>query len=117
MSTITIVIQEPPYVANNKAWHALRFAGAALAENMEVRVFLLERGVELGRKGHEVPEDKENLEALLVELLEYGLEVQACGMCLNTCCLEESGMIAGITRGSMKALAGWVKSSDNVLTF
>ena len=30
MTTITIVIQNSPYKENNKAWHALRFAGAAL---------------------------------------------------------------------------------------
>jgi len=117
MSTVTIVIQEPPYSESNKAWHGLRFAGASLAENMEARVFLLERGVELGHKGHQVPEGKENLEALLAELMECGLEVQACGMCMNTCCLEEGDMIQGITRGSMKSLAGWVKTSDHVLTF
>ncbi len=35
---ITIVIQNSPYRGNNKAWHALRFAGAALAEDMSVRV-------------------------------------------------------------------------------
>jgi len=34
MTTITIVIQNAPYKENNKAWHALRFAGAALAEDM-----------------------------------------------------------------------------------
>jgi sulfur relay (sulfurtransferase) complex TusBCD TusD component (DsrE family) len=31
MTTITIVIQNAPYKENHKAWHALRFAGAALA--------------------------------------------------------------------------------------
>jgi len=31
MKTVTIVIQNAPYRSNNKAWHALRFAGAALA--------------------------------------------------------------------------------------
>ncbi len=30
MTTVTIVIQNSPYKENNKAWHALRFAGAAL---------------------------------------------------------------------------------------
>jgi len=31
MTTVTIVIQNSPYRENNKGWHALRFAGAALA--------------------------------------------------------------------------------------
>jgi len=46
MKTVTIVIQNAPYRSNNKAWHALRFAGAALAEDMGVRVHLLDDGVE-----------------------------------------------------------------------
>lgn len=29
----------------------------------------------------------------------------------------EEGLIEGIEKGSMKALAGWVKSSDHVMTF
>lgn len=117
MVSLTIIIQEPPYTENNRAWHALRFAGAALAEDMTVRVFLLERGVELGHKEQKPPEGKENLEQLFSELIECGLEVMACGMCMNTCCLEESDMIKGIYQGSMKSLAGWVKASDHVLNF
>ncbi len=35
MKTVTIVIQNAPYRSNNKAWHALRFAGAALADDVE----------------------------------------------------------------------------------
>ena len=56
-------------------------------------------------------------EELLTELIECGLEVLACGMCLTTCSLEEGDLLPGITRGSMKALAAWVKESDNVMTF
>jgi sulfur relay (sulfurtransferase) complex TusBCD TusD component (DsrE family) len=42
MSIVTIVIQDAPYQAGDKAWNALRFAGAALTEDMDVRVHLLE---------------------------------------------------------------------------
>jgi sulfur relay (sulfurtransferase) complex TusBCD TusD component (DsrE family) len=31
--------------------------------------------------------------------------------------ITEDKLITGIENGSMKALANWVKSSDNVLTF
>lgn len=37
MSTITIVIQNAPYQSDNKTWHALRFAGAALASQYRCR--------------------------------------------------------------------------------
>jgi sulfur relay (sulfurtransferase) complex TusBCD TusD component (DsrE family) len=117
MTTVTIVIQNAPYKENNKAWHALRFAGAALAEDMNVRVHLLDDGVEVGRHSHQVPEGAANLEELLGELIECGLAVSACGMALNDCAIDESAMLPGIECGSMKALANWVKNSDHVMVF
>jgi tRNA 2-thiouridine synthesizing protein D len=117
MSTVTIVIQNAPYHSDNKAWHALRFAGAAMTEDMTVNVHLLDDGVEVGRKNHVVPEGKVNLEKLLAELIECGLQVRACGMALNDCAIDEASMINGIERGSMKALAAWVKESDHVMVF
>jgi len=117
MATVTIIIQNAPYQPDNKAWHALRFAGAALAEDMEVRVHLLDNGVQVGRKGHHVPEGAVNLEELLGELIECGLAVRACGMAVDGCGITEGDLLPGIERGSMKALAAWVKDSDHVMTF
>lgn len=115
--TITIVIQNPPYRGDNKAWHALRFAGASIAEGMNVRVHLLDDGVEVGKRGQKPPEGAVNLEELIKELMEYGLEVNACGLALDGCRIPEGEMIPGINRGSMKTLAGWVSHSDLVTTF
>ena len=117
MSTVTVVIQNKPYQEDNKAWHALRFAGAALTEDMTVQVHLLGQGVEVGRKNQLVPEGAVNLEELLSELIECGLKVRACGMSLDDCEFNEDEMIDGIERGSMKALASWVKESDQVMIF
>jgi len=117
MSTVIIVIQDAPYQEDNKAWHALRFAGAALTEDMTVRVHLLDEGVKVGVRGHQVPDGKVNLEELLSELIECGLEVRACGMSVDDYGLAEDDLIIGIEKGSMKALAGWVKASDHVIAF
>lgn len=117
MSTVTIVIQNAPYKEDNKAWHALRFAGAALTEDMIVQVHLLDDGVEVGRKDQDVPEGFVDLEELIGELIECGLVVRACGMSLGECALDEDAMIDGIECGSMKALAAWVKVSDQVMVF
>lgn len=117
MSTVTIVIQDAPYKENNKAWHALRFAGAALTEDMNVRVHLLDEGVKIGIRGHDVPDEKVNLEELINELIECGLEVRACGMTIDVYGVTEEELIDGVEKGSMKALANWVNSSDHVMTF
>jgi len=117
MTAVTIIIQNAPYRADNKAWHALRFAGAALADDMTVRVHLLDDGAQLGRQGHRVPDGAVDLESLLSELIECGLHVRACGMALDGCGIREDELLPGIERGSMKALAAWVKDSDQVVTF
>lgn len=117
MNTVTIIIQSAPYESNNKAWHALRFAGTVLTEDMNIRVHLLDDGVEVGHKNQQPPEGAANLEELLSELIECGLEVRACGMSLDDCAIDEGAMIDGIERGSMKALAAWVKTSGSVMTF
>ncbi len=117
VKTITIIIQNPPYKGDNKAWHALRFAGASIAEGMNVHVHLLDDGVQVGKRGQKPPEGAVNLEELLKELMEYGLEVNACGLALDGCRIPEGEMIDGIPRGSMKTLASWVSSSDLVVTF
>ena len=74
-------------------------------------------GVEVGRENRQPPERAVNLGELLGEPIECGLEVRACGMALDHCAIDESSMVDGIERGSMKALAVWVKDSDQLLTF
>jgi sulfur relay (sulfurtransferase) complex TusBCD TusD component (DsrE family) len=59
MMRITSMIQNAPY-RKNKTWHALRCAGAALAEDMSVRVHLRDDGGEAGRHGHPVPQGAVN---------------------------------------------------------
>ena len=117
MSMVTVIIQNAPYQPGNKAWNALRFAGAALADDMEVQVHLLEDGVQLGRRNHEVPEGAENLEELIAELIECGLVVRACGKSVDDYGISEDELITGVEKGSMKSLAGWVKESDNTIAF
>lgn len=114
---VTIIIQNAPYKGDNKAWHALRFAGAALAQDMDVRVHLLDDGVQAGSRNQVVPEGETDLEKLMKEFMEFGLVVKACGMSLGECALDEDSMIVGVEKGSMQSLASWVKESDHVLTF
>jgi sulfur relay (sulfurtransferase) complex TusBCD TusD component (DsrE family) len=117
MGALTLIIQDPPYRPGDRAWHALRFAGAALADGCDVRVFFLGDGVMGARREHAVPPGKEDVQALLRELMSVGLEVYACGRCLSLCCVDEGELMDGVRRGSMKILSALVSSSEHVLTF
>lgn len=116
MSSIVIVIHCKAYI-DNKAWDAMRFAGAALVEDMDVRIHLLGEGAELCRKNHSPVEQHANLEDLLIEYMECGIKVSACGKSLTDCNINEQDMVTGIEKGSMKELASWINSSDHALTF
>jgi len=43
------------------------------------------------------------------------MEVRACGMSMEDRDIDGGAMIDTIERGSMRALAGWLKSSDQVM--
>ena len=117
MKTVTIVIQEPPYAGNKKAYDGLRLAGACLAEDLGVRIFLLSGGIDVGRRQQSPPEGHPHLGDLLGQLLEYGAEVMACGVCMDECGMVQSDLIEGVGRGSMKSLATWIAESQWALTF
>lgn len=117
MQTITLIIQEPPYGDNKKAYDGLRLAGACLAEALRVRIFLLSGGIDAGRRHQEPPAGRPHLGELLGQLLEYGAEVLACGVCMDECGMVESDLLDGIGRGSMKDLASWITESQWALTF
>ena len=116
MSSLIIIIQSEAYV-DSKAWDAIRFAGAALVEDIEVRIHLLGAAAEIARKNHKIVDQHANLEELLTEFMECGINVSACGKSLDDYQIEETDMIPGIEKGSMKLLAERVKSSDQSITF
>ena len=116
MSSLVIVIQSKAYV-DTKAWDAIRLAGAALVEDIEVRIHLLGAAAEIARKDHLVIDNHANLEELLAEFMECGINASACGKSIDDYHIKETDMISGIEKGSMKSLASWVKSSDHCLTF
>ena len=115
--TLTLIVQTPPFGQGNRAYDALRLAGACLADAMEVRVHLLDVGVEVARKDHPIPEGSPNLEAMLTEFIDCGLEVRACGKSLDETGLEAEQMVPGVERGSMGSLTTWLGDSDLALTF
>lgn len=117
MSNVVVIIQSAPYGADNRAWDGLRFAGAALTEDLPVRVHLLDAAVRVAAREQSVPAGATDLGALLAQLMECGLQVSACGKALDGCGLSDDALLPGVERGSMKFLAGLVRDSHAVLTF
>ncbi|MEY2343340.1 DsrE family protein [Acidithiobacillus sp. IBUN Pt1247-S3] len=105
MTIALIVLHAGPHSTNPRADTAVRLAGAMLADNKEVRMFLAGEGVLLLKQ----PPD------LLLELLALGLEVQCCGSSLQAQGMKQ--LPDGVQKSSMKGLSSWMTEADEVLSF
>lgn len=119
METITIILNSAPY-GDEKVWNALRLAGALIsaAIKMKVKIFLLGDAVTTAKKGQKPPEGYYNLEKMLKELIEKGVEVVACVTCTDARGLTQKDLVEGVRIGTtVQDLARWVKESEKVLSF
>ena len=116
MQTITIIINELPY-KNDKAWNALRLAGELLNQDVKVKAFLLEDGMDVGKENQGAKGKEYNLEDLTKKLLAKNISFIACSTCLKVCGISKEKLIDGVVEGHMSDLANLVKESDKVLTF
>ena len=118
MVDLTIIVNDAPY-GLEKPWNALRLASATTsgAIKSEVNVFLLGDAVSIAKRGQKPPAGYYNLEGMLVDLIEKGVTVKACGSCLLARGLEIKDLVEGVEKGSMMILSEWIKESHNVLSF
>ncbi len=91
-------------------WNAFRFGNFALKEGDEVRVFLLDKGVEC----ESLDTDKFKVTEQMQTFVNGGGEIFACGMCLKIRQSEGSEMCPSST---MKDMYEIVKESDKIITF
>ncbi len=92
METMTMILNSAPY-GDEKVWNALRLARALIstAIKMKVNIFLLGDAVTAAKRGQKPPEGFCNLEEMLKELIDQGVEVIACRTCINTRGLTQEG--------------------------
>ena len=85
---------------------------------MKVNVFILGDAVTTAKKGQKPPEGYYNLEKMLKELIEQGVEVIACRICIKARGLTQEDLTEGVRVGTtVQNLAEWVKESQKVLSF
>ena len=116
MQTITIIINELPY-KNDKAWNAVRLTNSLLDQDVKVKIFLLEDGVDVGRENQNTKVKEYNLEELTKKLLARDVPFVACSTCIKVCGISHEKLIDGIVEGHMSDLAKLVKESEKILIF
>ena len=93
-----------------KAWNAFRFGNTALKSGHDVRVILLNEGVE----AEEIQDDKYNVKEQIESFISNKGHMLACGTCLKSRQKEESEVCPIST---MQDLLKMVEESDKILTF
>ncbi len=116
-SSLLVIISSAPYDGSDVVWNALRLAKTAMESGTGVKIFLINSGVDTGRKGIVPPENYFNLAEMLKETAIAGAEVKFCKTCIDRCGIGTGDMIDGIKVGSMKDLHGWIMASDKNVTF
>jgi uncharacterized protein involved in oxidation of intracellular sulfur len=114
---VLLILNDGPY-GTERSYNGLRLALAlAKTEETTVRVFLMADAVACAKPGQTTPEGYYNVGRMLKGLTSRGVEVGACGSCMDARGYTDTDLADGICRSSMPQLAAWTLEADKVVTF
>ncbi|OPY29135.1 MAG: DsrE/DsrF-like family protein [Methanocella sp. PtaU1.Bin125] len=113
--SITIIIGDAPY-GTERAFSALRFVLAALLQELNVNIFLIENGVYTGMN-KQAPADYPSDSNLLIDAIGKGAVVKACMPCCKARGITLDDLVDGIQMGTINDLVGFVVNSDRTIFF
>jgi len=112
-----LILNDGPY-GTERSYNGLRLALAlAKTDGTSVRVFLMADAVACARPGQTTPEGYYNIGRMLKGLTARGVEVGACGSCMDARGYADADLAEGVCRSSMPQLAEWTLAADRVVTF
>lgn len=116
MTFTLFILNDAPY-GNERAYNALRLAGAMAAhEGQAVRLFLMADAVGCAKSDQKVPEGYYNVQVMLGKVAHKG-EIGLCGTCMDARGLHDDELVDGAKRGTLAQLADWTIEADKVLVF
>jgi uncharacterized protein involved in oxidation of intracellular sulfur len=114
---VLLILNDGPY-GTERSYNGLRLALAlAKTPDTAVRVFLMADAVACAKPGQSTPDGYYNIGRMLKGLTSRGVEVGACGSCMDARGYTDADLAAGVFRSSMPQLAGWTMEADKVITF
>ena len=114
---VLLILNDAPY-GTERSYNGLRLAQAlAKIENTTVKVFLIADAVACAKQGQTTPEGYYNIGRMLKGLTSRGVEVGACGSCMDARGHVDADLAEGVCRSSMPELAAWTLWADRVVTF
>ena len=114
---VLVILNDPPY-GTERSYNGLRLALAlAKTQGTSLRVFLMADAVFCAKPGQTTPEGYYNIGRMLHGLSARGVEIGACGSCLDARGYTDADLAEGVHRSSMAELADWTLSADRVISF
>ena len=111
--TFTIIIADGAYT-KERPFTMLRFAYTALLEENKINIFLVEDGIFVGKKNQD-PTTHDNVGKWMIDVIDEGANVKACGVCMRARGLSEDELIDGIEKSTMNGLVEMCEEADNVI--
>ena len=117
MARTLVVVNDPPY-GTERAYNALRLAGAIAArEDEAVKIFLIGDAAMCAKKHQQVPHGFYSLEVMLHAVSGRGGEIGVCGSCMDARGMADGELTAGTHRSTLAQLADWTQWADKVAVF
>jgi uncharacterized protein involved in oxidation of intracellular sulfur len=112
-----VILNEPAY-GDERSYNGLRLAlSLAKSEGVELRVFLMGDAVTVAKTAQKTPDGYYNLERMTKGLAAKGVEIGACGTCLDARGMTDDPLVAGVRRSTLAELTAWTIWADKVITF
>jgi len=114
---VLLILNDGPY-GTERAYNGLRLAlSLAKVGDVSVRVFLMADAVACAKPGQITPEGSYNIGRMVKGLTSRGIDVGACGTCMDARGYTDADLADGIHRSSMPQLAEWTIEADKVVSF
>jgi len=113
---LLVVMNQKPYDGTDVTWNALRLILQAQRSGIQVKIFLMNKAVELCRQGLLRGEDYD-LQGMLLEAMFKGSEAKVCKTCLGRNGIGEEEVRSEVKIATMTDLVEWVKTSERQLSF
>lgn len=117
MENLLLIVNGPAYGTEN-AYNAMRLARTLLDRpEVRVKIFLIGDGVTCALKGQKPPMGFYITAKMLSGVIEKGVQVGACGTCMDSRGITDEMLIEGVHRSTMMELAAWTIECGKVISF
>lgn len=111
------ILNDPPY-GTERSYNGFRHVSTlSKREDVEVKVFLMADATLCAKRGQKTADGYYNLEKMILVSSRRGVELGACGTCLDARGLNQSEIAESVHRSTMEELTDWTLWADKVIVY